>query len=76
MLISDRERILFVHVPKTGGSSIERLLRKNCPDHRTKTRTRALGRHAALRRILNEEPEIADYWIFGVVRNPWARMVS
>lgn len=71
MLISDSKRILFVHVPKTGGVSVQQLLEENCPDARTDP-----DRHAPLERILEREPGVADYWSFGVVRNPWARMVS
>lgn len=76
MLISDAERILFVHVPKTGGVSVELMLKKRCPDFRLKPAARPIGRHAPLARILRTEPEVADYWTFGIVRNPWARMVS
>ncbi len=72
MLISDDRRMLFVHIPKTGGASIEQLLREACPDARSIGRQR----HARLRRILAQNPELADYWSFGFVRNPWARMVS
>ncbi len=72
MLISDERRMLFVHIPKTGGASVEQLLREACPDARTAGRQR----HARLRRILAQHPELADYWSFGFVRNPWARMVS
>ncbi len=72
MLISDDRRMLFVHIPKTGGASIEQLLRESCPDARSVGRQR----HARLRRILAQNPELGDYWSFGFVRNPWARMVS
>ncbi len=33
-------------------------------------------RHDRLSMILETEPELKDYYIFGVVRNPWARLVS
>ena len=72
MLISDDRRMLFVHIPKTGGASIEQLLRESCPDARSAGRQR----HARLQRILAQNPDLADYWSFGFVRNPWARMVS
>ncbi len=35
-----------------------------------------LSRHAPLRRILATDPDLSTYWIFGFVRNPWARMHS
>jgi hypothetical protein len=72
VLISDERRMLFVHIPKTGGSSVEQLLREACPDARTVGRQR----HARLQRILRHEPGLADYFSFGFVRNPWSRMVS
>ena len=75
MLISDARRALFVHVPKTGGVSVEKSVRPVWPDARKKVRPHQ-GRHASLERILVTEPALVDYWTFGFVRNPWARMVS
>ncbi len=78
MLISDAKKVLFVHVPKTGGVSVEVAFKNACPDARTKGPEvkPPLGRHAPLGRIVKAEPQTADYWAFGFVRNPWARMVS
>jgi hypothetical protein len=71
MLISDSQRMLFVHVQKTGGVSVDRMLRAQIDD------IRIVGpRHSTLGRILKTEPDLQDYWTFGFVRNPWARMVS
>ena len=72
MLISDSRRALFVHVQKTGGVTVQSVLEQALPDGRK------LGsnRHATLAQILRKEPGLADYWSFGFVRNPWARMVS
>lgn len=72
MLISDSRRFVFVHVPKTGGDSVDKLLRDQVEDVRKQDGTR----HAPLSRILGTEPALAAYWSFGIVRNPWARMVS
>ncbi len=71
MLISDSKHVLFVHVPKTGGVSVEETVQQACNDART-----SMGRHVTLGKILKEEPQAIDYWSFGFVRNPWARMVS
>jgi hypothetical protein len=73
MRVSDAQRVLFVHVPKTGGSSIDRLFDIEVSDAR---RVPGRQRHAPYRRLLQAEPALADYWSFGFVRNPWARMVS
>ncbi|HWJ81146.1 MAG TPA: sulfotransferase family 2 domain-containing protein [Nocardioides sp.] len=73
MLISDSARVLFVHVQKTAGSTIDRALQDNLSDIRE---IKGLGRHAHLGRILKAEPALSGYFIFGFVRNPWDRMVS
>ena len=71
MRVSPSHRLLFVHVPKTGGSSVEQLL-----DQRLADSTPMSPRHAPLHNALKRSPELAGYWTFGFVRNPWARMVS
>lgn len=73
MIVSDSKRLLFVHVQKTGGVTISRLLQEQLGEENVR---QAAGRHAPLSRILKNEPELADYWTFGFVRNPWDRMVS
>jgi hypothetical protein len=71
MRISDSKRVVFVHLPKTGGASLESVL-DAIPDARGPMHRR----HDTLTQILWTEPELTSYWIFGFVRNPWARMVS
>jgi hypothetical protein len=73
MRVSDRQRVLFVHVPKTGGSTVDAMFDRRIDDCRNVT---GLGRHATYERLLDAEPGLAEYWSFGFVRNPWARMVS
>jgi hypothetical protein len=73
MVISDAHRLLFVHVQKTGGSTIDNRLDDVLPDARHLS---GLDRHATLGQILNAEPELSAYWTVGFVRNPWARMLS
>jgi Sulfotransferase family len=73
MVISDSARLLFVHVQKTGGSTIHNRLTDVLPDAR---RCDGLDRHATLGQMLRKEPELHSYWTFGMVRNPWARMLS
>ncbi|QSR29568.1 hypothetical protein CFI00_03415 [Nocardioides sp. S5] len=75
VLVCDSHRVLFVHVPKTGGVSVEGVMRRACPDARKQVEPRR-GRHAPLGRILDSEPALTTYWSYGFVRNPWARMVS
>jgi hypothetical protein len=79
-MISDRHRCVFVHIPKTAGTSIDRALgwisddafnpdgslHRDAQDHRT------------LRELqLAMQPADFDaYFKFTVVRNPWARVAS
>jgi Sulfotransferase family len=74
MRVSDKYRLLFVHVQKTGGNTVRGLLNESLPDARNPYAV--LPKHARLGGILKAEPGLADYYIFGFVRNPWARMVS
>jgi len=75
VIASDAQRVLFVHVQKTGGQSIEHLLRRHLPDAR-KVSGLPGAKHATYEAALAAHPELGDYWAFGFVRNPWARMWS
>lgn len=75
--VSDSHRFLFVHVQKTGGNTVERHLAEHVTDLRPVKGLGGAGpRHAPLRRMLRIEPQLADYYVFGFVRDPWERMVS
>ncbi len=73
MRVSDDRRVVFVHVPKTGGSTIDLMFDREVPDAR---RVTGRARHATYGRLLRADPSIRSYWSFGFVRDPWARMVS
>lgn len=73
MRVSDSSRVLFVHVPKNAGSSIDWTFDHEVPDAR---KVAEVNRHSPLARLREAEPDLAEYWSFGFVRNPWARMVS
>ena len=75
VIVSPAKRVLFVHVQKTGGMTVENVLRAGLPDAQ-KVRDLPGAKHARLRAALREHPEYADYWTFGFVRNPWSRMWS
>jgi hypothetical protein len=72
--VSDQYRLLFVHVQKTGGNTVRALLNNALPDARNPRGV--VPKHAHLGGILKAEPALADYFVFGFVRNPWSRMVS
>jgi hypothetical protein len=76
MPISDAHSAIFIHIPKTGGTSIEKALGV-FGGHST---TRLFGRemqHYTSREVRELFPEKwADYYKFSVVRDPVKRLVS
>lgn len=72
MLISDTHRAVFVHVQKTGGVSVQGMLREQWED----ARSHPGRRHQTWAQVVAREPALAEYFSFGFVRNPWSRMVS
>jgi hypothetical protein len=73
MIISDRHRFVFVHVPKSAGTSIRAALAPfadggsaGSPD----------TTHETLPALLALHPPLATHVKFAVVRNPWERLVS
>jgi Sulfotransferase family len=75
VIVSDSARVLFVHVQKTGGLSVQQLLLDALPDAGP-VQGLGGGRHAGMGAALRARPELAGYFVFGFVRNPWARMYS
>lgn len=75
MIISRSSRVLFVHVQKTGGSSVDQVLTRWLPDAQRLSGLPG-SRHAKMRVALRRYPELHDFFIFGFVRNPWARLLS
>ncbi len=73
MIVSDAAGLLFVHVQKTGGVTVERWLQEVAPDAR---RVPGCDRHAGLRVILAAEPALSGHLVLGIVRNPWSRLLS
>jgi hypothetical protein len=71
VLISHSNRLVFIHVQKTGGISIRNALRGVCPDLEEVS-----PRHQSLSHALASHPELESYLIAGFVRNPWDRLVS
>jgi hypothetical protein len=61
------DKFIFVHVPKTGGTSVRRALESKYAVKRS------AHFHCALR---NAPMPTANRFAFGFIRNPWERMVS
>lgn len=92
MLLSEDKLFLFVHVPKTGGTSIEAILRPYSlarPNSSIATLLRSLGfgrdhrrfrfpQHTALSRVQARIPdELYDRCFkFAFVRNPWDKLAA
>lgn len=69
MLISDRHKFLFCHIPKTAGRSIAGVIRGHCD--------RLLeNQHLPMSEALAFEPGLMDYFKFSFVRNPFDRLLS
>ena len=73
MLISSSRSFLFIHIQKTGGSSLHAALHAHFPDLRS-----FLGTHDTALQALDRlgEAEYGRYYKAAFVRNPWARLVS
>ena len=91
MPVDHRAKLIFVHIPKTAGTSIEQALGLN-GDWRYETRDTLFGRvtdpcllsrglstnflqHLRLKEIQSCF-DCSDYEIFTVVRDPWTRFLS
>lgn len=84
MPISHEKKIVFIHIPKTGGSSIEKFLKiyghNNMGSNKIYDPLIMFGKgsqHYSYEKILeNSEKDVSEYFSFCFVRNPWDRIVS
>lgn len=80
MIISDQFKFIFVHIPKTGGTSVRRALRIASPQSQhplAETRTKHEPLLTLMSRVSeNEAAQLNQYYKFAFVRNPWDRVVS
>ncbi len=72
VLVSEDRKLAFVHIQKTGGSTLDRLLRAHVHDMRMVGQSR----HEFALRGARELPNWDEYFRFAFVRNPWSRLVS
>ena len=72
MLISHKKKFVFVHVSRTGGTTLRNLLMEAVPDV-----VEAGGFHCGVSQVnsLLGSP-LEDYFKFAFVRNPWDRLLS
>ena len=65
-MISDKHKCIFIHINKTGGTSISQALGGGRG-----------GKHASAMRLRKRFPEkFEDYFKFTFVRNPWDKLLS
>lgn len=62
---------VFLHIPKTGGTSINNMLRPELNDHYTWEDWFVTGKNTT-RTVLDH----SEYFVYSFVRNPWDRIVS
>lgn len=75
-MISVDKRLIFIHLPKTGGKTIRHLLLSH-PGHVGKLNL-TLGMHFHLSGVVQNFPNINldEYTVLMVKRNPWDRLAS
>ena len=72
-LISDSHKFIFIHIYKTGGTSIQTALKDYRREEQGESR-----KHVTIKRLLTEgyKDLIENYHVFTIVRNPFSRLVS
>ena len=67
-MIDKVNKLILVHLPKTGGTSGASVLGA--------TNNEPRGKHWTLKNYREKVPDFSNYHSFGFVRNPWARMAA
>tara|TARA_B100000085_G_C18525335_1_gene505547 strand:+ start:533 stop:1153 length:621 start_codon:yes stop_codon:yes gene_type:complete len=83
-MINHKHKFIFVHINKTGGTSIESILKKLSRDWFAVNFNYVLnGRFTPKHHLIKEYRKLADkrhgfknYFKFTIVRNPWDRLLS
>ena len=66
-MINNKHNFIFIHIPKTAGTSIESVFGK------------CRAKHKTIKKTLRDIPQgktHEDYFKFTFIRNPWDRIVS
>lgn len=77
-MISSKLQFVFIHIPKTGGNSLQWYLRE-CSDHQIRRRQNKMGPNDGLDVVGKNKHQIkykTNFFKFCIVRNPYDRALS
>jgi len=75
-MINYYKKLIYIHPPKTGGSSIVDLWGEKSPIPEEQGKYESLPVHHSIRFYKNFNFNLNNYFIFATTRNPWDRIVS
>lgn len=79
-MINVNQRFIFIHIPKTGGTSIEKTIWSNHRDDSSygwDNKHSIWKQHATMQQVQDlYDINIDNFFKFAIVRNPWDRAVS
>jgi hypothetical protein len=77
-MISHNKKFIFLHLPKTGGTSINSSLSSYCKHPANDSNSGAFSKHARIETMYNNigKDKFDEYFKFTIVRNPWDRILS
>ena len=76
MVYCEERKLLFVHIPKTGGTTIEREMDCVCSSKGYGVKAGKAMQHYTCNEYHKNVPFTDDYWKFSIVRNPYSRFIS
>jgi hypothetical protein len=76
MVISEDKKIIFVHIPKTAGSSIAKSLALGGGKVQFGGMNKVYDTHTTARQLKASYPNYDNFFTFAFVRNPWDRLYS
>lgn len=74
--ISERHRLVLIRPHKTAGKSLSDALRDATGEPPKRYRGNVIHAHIRVRELLARFPELADFHVVAVIRDPWDRLVS
>lgn len=69
-MINRQKKFVLIHIPKTAGTAIERVFEPDAHE------TMIQYKHHSIKRLIEIDPILSEYYKFTVVRNPWDIVLS